>query len=129
MNKKMQPGDWVIREGPEVKIADFGAYSGDLGHNQLTMEIGHRDLQNAVAFTAHAVHVIDVTDTHAALFDPYQGQEVIIQLSLFTGTWMLATKVQVEVTWRNAKKMVRQEMLPMLEMVMTKYPYREPRNR
>lgn len=130
MNKHgMTPGDWVIREGPEIKAGDFGMYSGELMPNQLTMEIGHRELQNALAFTGHAVHVLDVTDSHVVIFDPFQGQQIILQLSYFTGTWRLATRVQVETTWILAQKMVHQNMLPLLQSVIPKYPYREPRNR
>lgn len=130
MNKTgMKQGDWVIREGPEIKVGDFGMFNGELMPNPLTMELGHRELQNALAFTGHSVFVLDVTDSHMVIFDPFQAQPIILQLSNFTGTWRLATQMQVEATWTIAMKAIRQDMVPLLQAVVSKYPYREPRNR
>lgn len=127
MSKTMQAGDWIIREGPEIRVADFGAYSGEIMPNPLMIEVGARELQMAMAFTGHSVFVLDVTDTHLTVFDPFQGQPTILQLSYFTGSWLLASRAQVEVTWTLAKKVCRQEMIPLLEAVISKYPYRDRR--
>jgi hypothetical protein len=127
MAKTIMAGDWIIREGPEIKVGDFGAFSGEVMPSPLLMHVGMRELELATAFLGRAIYVLDVTEAFLTVFDPFQGQPVIIQLSHYMGTWRLASQAQVEVTWTLAKKACRQEMIPLLESVVSKYPYRDRR--